>query len=78
MSNFFQNLLGGDDEKKKKQSNNNNKKNPFANIKLPGQGPRKFAGTGQSLGGSVSPGRLIRIELSQPGTLGLKVRTGKI
>jgi len=49
-------------------------KNPFANLSLPGQQQRSFQGTGQSLGGSVSPGTLIPIELKNPGTLGLKVR----
>ena len=72
MSNFFNNLLGGgkDDDKKKKKPNNN----PFANMTLPGQGPRKFSGAGQSLGGS-GPGNLIHVELKNPGTLGLKVRS---
>ena len=71
MSNFFSNLLGGGDDKKKKGGGG--PKNPFANMTLPGQGPRTFHGAGQSLGGS-GPGKLIRVELKNPGTLGLKVR----
>lgn len=37
-----------------------------------GGGGKGFKGTGQSLGGS-KPGKLLHIELTQPGTLGLKV-----
>jgi len=70
MSNFFDNLFGGGDDKKK-AGGGVSPKNPFANMSLPGQ-QRKFQGTGQSLGGST-PGKLIHIELKNPGTLGLKV-----
>ena len=73
MPNFFDNLFGGDDKKKKSDGGGGGSgpKNPFANINLPGQ-QRKFQGQGQSLGGST-PGKLIHIELSKPGILGLKV-----
>jgi hypothetical protein len=62
---FFSNLFQGDDKKK---SGGGGPKNPFANL----GGPKKFQGSGQSLGGS-SPGQLIHVELKDPGTLGLKV-----
>ena len=41
--------------------------NPFANM-----GQKKFQGSGQSLGGG-NIGKLIHVELKDPGTLGLKV-----
>jgi len=63
-------------------SSNNNKgpqfKNPFANGKLGNiggankPGGKNFRGGGQSLGGS-KPGRVIAIQLDQPGPLGVKV-----
>jgi len=72
--NFFDKLAGKDDKKKK------NKQNPLANVgkvfqDIGGQAKsQKFRGGGKSLGGA-KPGKLISIELSQPGELGMKVRT---
>ena len=73
MSNFFKDLFQGD--KKKDEGGNKlggggggGPKNPFANL-----GQKKFHGSGQSLGGN-NPGKIIHVELKDPGTLGLKVR----
>jgi hypothetical protein len=62
MQDFF-NRFKPDDKKKNK--------NPFAGFKLPGASGG-FQGAGQSLGGNL-PGKVIPIQLDQPGSLGLKV-----
>ena len=46
--------------------------NPFANLRLPGQQQGNFQGQGQSLGGSL-PGKIIPVELNDPGPLGIQV-----
>lgn len=77
MNNFFKDIFQGD--KKKNEGGQKlggggggggpKMQNPFANL-----GQKKFQGSGQSLGGAKA-GKIIRIELSDPGTLGLKVRS---
>lgn len=47
-------------------------KNPFANVGKAMQGNRTFQGQGNSLGGT-KPGKLIHVELANPGSLGMKV-----
>lgn len=67
--NFFDKLTGKDGNNKK------NKQNPLANVGKAFQDigkAQKFHGGGQSLGGA-KPGKLIAIELSKPGELGMKV-----
>jgi hypothetical protein len=44
--------------------------NIFSNFKLPGQ--NNFSGNGQSLGGS-QPGKVIDVQLDDPGPLGVKI-----
>lgn len=63
MPNFLDNLFQGD-----KKKDGGGPKNPFANM----GGPKKFSGAGNSLGGAKA-GKLIHVELKDPGTLGLKV-----
>jgi hypothetical protein len=46
-------------------------KNPFANVKLPGQ-QNNFSGHGVSLGGT-QPGKVIEIQLDEAGPLGVKI-----
>jgi hypothetical protein len=69
---FFDNLLGGggggDDDKKKKEGASQKASgivNPFQR--------KKFQGSGQSLGGNRKPGKVVQVELPNPGPLGLKV-----
>ncbi len=81
MDKFFNNLFQGD--KKKEEGGNKlgggaaagggggGPKNPFAGL-----GQKKFQGSGQSLGGTRA-GKIIPIELKDPGTLGLKVSEAK-
>lgn len=49
--------------------------NPLGNLRLPGQNPT-FGGTGQSLGGRL-PGKVIQVELSDAGQLGLGVERAR-
>ena len=46
-------------------------KNPFANFRLPGTA-QSFGGQGQSLGGSL-PGKVIPVQLSEEGPLGIQI-----
>ncbi|KAI2498073.1 PUB domain [Fragilaria crotonensis] len=68
---FFDKLVGGD-KKKKKDDKKPPMKNPFANVGKAFQGNKTFEGTGKSLGGS-KPGKLIHMELAEPGPLGVKI-----
>ena len=68
---FFDKITGKD-----KKGGDNKKpamKNPFANVGKAMQGNRTFQGQGNSLGGT-KPGKLIHVELANPGALGMKVR----
>jgi hypothetical protein len=73
---FFDKLVGGD-KKKKKDDKKPPMKNPFANVGKAFQGNKTFEGTGKSLGGS-KPGKLIHMELAEPGPLGVKVSSSVI
>ena len=56
-------------EAKKRESNGGGMNFSFS---LPGQNNNKFQGQGQSLGGS-KPGKVIEVELGEPGPLGVRV-----
>jgi len=64
MDKFFERFKPGGGKK-------SGNKNPFGNL-LSGQGGGTFSGQGQSLGGTL-PGKVIPIELKQPGPLGVRV-----
>ena len=74
--NFFDKLIGGDKKKDDKNDKKKPVKNPFANVGKAFQGNKTFEGAGNSLGGS-KPGKLIPMELAEPGPLGVKVSTFK-
>ena len=61
------------DKKKKNENPLKNVKNPFAQVgkAMTGQN-RKFAGQGESLGGS-RPGKLLHMTISEDGPVGVKV-----
>jgi hypothetical protein len=74
---FFDKLVGGDKKKKKDDDKKPSMKNPFASVGKAFQGNKTFEGTGKSLGGS-KPGKLIHMELAEPGPLGVKVSASVI
>jgi hypothetical protein len=64
--NFFDRFKPGNKDKKKSLPN----MNIFSKFQLPGQ--NNFSGNGQSLGGS-QPGKVIDVQLDDPGPLGVKI-----
>lgn len=69
----FFDQLKGDGKKKKNENPLKNVKNPFAQVgKAIGGKNRKFAGQGESLGGS-KPGKLLHITIPENAPVGVKV-----
>jgi hypothetical protein len=73
---FFDNLLGNNDNDndKKKKDDASNKQSGITNLFQNLGKKSRFQGSGQSLGGNSKPGKVVPVELPNPGPLGLKVR----